>query len=183
MSAVEVRPLAPADAERCDAIVLGLPYHFGMEGGRRECAAAVRRDPGLVALEGGEVVGFLTYVSRFDEAAEITWMAVRADRRRHGIGHALIDRLAERLASEGRRVLLVLTVSPSDPGPEPEDGYQATRAFYRSAGFVLGRDLPREWDGDTAVVLVKALGSPVGPRLKRTASPAPPSPGPADTGR
>jgi hypothetical protein len=27
--------------------------------------------------------------------------------------------------------LLVLTVSPSDPGDEPDDGYQSTRAFYR----------------------------------------------------
>jgi ribosomal protein S18 acetylase RimI-like enzyme len=183
VNAVEIRPLTPADAGRCDAIVTGLPYHFGTEEGRRECAAAVRRDAGLVALEGGEVVGFLTYVRRFDEAAEITWMAVRADRRRHGIGHALIDRLAERLAAEERRVLLVLTVSPSDAGDEPDDGYQSTRAFYRSAGFVLGRDLPREWEGDTAVVLVKSLRPPVAPRLRRTASPAPPSPGPADTGR
>lgn len=91
------------------------------------------------------MVGFLTYVPRFDEAAEITWMAVRADRRRRGVGHALIDRLTEHLRAEGRRVLLVLTVSPSDPGTEPEDGYQSTRAFYRSAGFVLGRDLTGEW--------------------------------------
>jgi hypothetical protein len=71
----------------------------------------------------------------------------------------LIDRLSERLTTEGRRILLVLTVSPSDPGDEPEDGYQSTRAFYRSTGFVLGRDLQKEWDSDTAVVLVKSLGA------------------------
>jgi len=158
VSAVEVRPLGADDAAACDAIIAGLPYHFGIEQGRRDCAAAVRRDPGLVAIEGGEIVGFLTYVARFDEAAEITWMAVRADRRRGGIGHALIDRLTAELAAAGRRILLVLTVSPSDPGPEPDDGYQSTRAFYRSVGFVLGRDLRNEWDGgDTAVVLVKSL--------------------------
>lgn len=158
MSGTEIRSLAPEDADACDAIVAGLPYHFGQEQGRRDCAAAVRRDPGLVAVEGGEVVGFLTYVLRFDEAAEITWMAVRADRRRRGIGHELIDRLTDELEAAGRRMLLVLTVSPSDPGPEPDDGYQSTRAFYRSAGFVLGRDLPREWDGgDTAVLLVRSL--------------------------
>ena len=106
-------------------------------------------------------MGFLTYVTRFDEAAEITWMAVRAERRRGGIGHALIDRLTAELLAMGRRTVIVLTVSPSDPGPEPDDGYQATRAFYRSAGFVLARDLPREWDGgDTAVLLVRSLGEP-----------------------
>jgi ribosomal protein S18 acetylase RimI-like enzyme len=158
VSPTEVRSLEPDDAAACDAIVAGLPYHFGQEQGRRDCADAVRRDAGLVAVEGSEVAGFLTYVHRFDEAAEITWMAVRAERRRQGIGHALIDRLAEELEAAGRRTLLVLTVSPSDPGPEPDDGYQSTRAFYRSAGFVLARDLPREWDGgDTAVLLVRNL--------------------------
>jgi ribosomal protein S18 acetylase RimI-like enzyme len=158
VSATEIRALAPDDAAACDAIVAGLPYHFGQEQGRRDCAVAVRRDPGLVAVEGSEVAGFLTYVHRFDEAAEITWMAVRADRRRRGIGHALIERLTEDLEAAGRRIVLVLTVSPSDPGPEPDDGYQSTRAFYRSAGFVLARDLPREWDGgDTAVLLVRTL--------------------------
>jgi ribosomal protein S18 acetylase RimI-like enzyme len=181
VSAVEVRPLTSADAEACDAIVAGLPYHFGNEEGRRACATAVRRAAGLVAVEEGDVVGFLTYEERFDEAAEITWMAVRADRRRRGVGHALVDRLAERLRAEGRRLLLVLTVSPSDPGTEPDDGYQSTRAFYRSAGFVLGRDLPREWGSDTAVVLVKSLREPEA--VTRTASPVRPRPAPRDTGR
>jgi hypothetical protein len=75
VSAVEVRRLGSDDAPACDAIIAGLPYHFGIEQGRRDCAAAVRREPGLVAVEAGEIVGFLTYVTRFDEAAEITWMA------------------------------------------------------------------------------------------------------------
>jgi ribosomal protein S18 acetylase RimI-like enzyme len=159
MTDVRIRALRPEDADACDRIVLGLPYHFANEDGRRECAAAVRRDAGLVAEEGGEVVGFLTYVRRFDEAAEITWMAVRADRRRRGIGRAMIDRLVEQLIAEGRRILLVLTVSPSDPGSEPDDGYGSTRAFYRSTGFVLGRDLRGEWDADTAVVMVRTLAT------------------------
>ena len=157
MTGVDVRPLEAADADACDAIVLGLPYHFGHEGGRADCAAAVRREAGLVAVEGSHVVGFLTFVPRFDEAAEITWMAVRADRRRRGIGHALIASLEQLLVSEGRRTIVVLTVSPSDPDPEPPDGYQSTRAFYRSVGFVLARELPKEWESDPAVLLVRFL--------------------------
>ena len=157
MVGVLIRPLASADADACDRIIASLPYHFAVEEGRRNCADAVRRDAGLVAVEGDEVLGFLTYVTRFDEAAEITWMAVRNDRRRRGIGHALIADLTERLRASGARILVVLTVSPSDPGPEPDDGYQSTRAFYRSTGFVLARDLRNEWDGDIAVVLVKPL--------------------------
>jgi ribosomal protein S18 acetylase RimI-like enzyme len=159
---VHIRPLRAADAERCDQIIAGLPYHFGQEAGRQECADAVRRQPGLAAMLDDTLVGFLTLQRHFDHAAEITWMAVHASHRHHGIGRALIDRLCEDLVAEGRRLLLVLTVSPSDPGWEPPDGYQATRAFYQAMGFVLARDLPDLWPEDTAVLLVKPLaGFPV----------------------
>jgi GNAT superfamily N-acetyltransferase len=110
MTEVGIGALGPEAADACDRIVESLPCHFAHEQGRRDCAVAVRRDPGLVAEQDGPVVGFLTYVCRFDEAAEITWMAVRADRRRRGIGHALIHRIAEQLTAEGRRILMVLVV-------------------------------------------------------------------------
>ena len=154
---VEVRALRPADAEACDAIVASLPYHFGQEDGRADCARAVRTQPGLVAVVDGAVVGFLTVERHFDQAAEISWMAVQAGHRHRGLGRALMERLCRDLATEGRQVLLVLTVSPSDPGDEPPDGYQATRAFYRSVGFTLARDLPGLWPNDTAVLLVRSL--------------------------
>jgi ribosomal protein S18 acetylase RimI-like enzyme len=153
----EVRPLRAEDAEACDRIVAGLPYHFGNAAGRRACAIAVRSQPGLAAVVDGAVAGFLTVQRHFEQAAEITWMAVDARHRRRGIGRALVERLCEDLAAEGRRLLLVLTVSPSDAGWEPPDGYQATRAFYRAMGFVLARDLPDLWEADTAVLLVRPL--------------------------
>ena len=62
---IEVRDLDPADAVSCHEIVLGLPYHFGIEAGREECARAVRNKPGLVATEGETVIGFLTYAYRY----------------------------------------------------------------------------------------------------------------------
>jgi GNAT superfamily N-acetyltransferase len=70
-----------------------------------------------------------------DDTAELTWMAVRADRRRIGVGSRLIDALVDRLRPDGRRILTVLTVSPMEPGEEPPDGYQTTRAFYLKNGF------------------------------------------------
>jgi GNAT superfamily N-acetyltransferase len=159
VSGIGIRPLSGGDADACDAIVRGLPYHFGMEEGRIACARAVREQEGLVATEGDEVVGFLTWEPRFDEAAEITWMAIRQDRRRRGIGAMLLNRLGQDLARTGRRTLAVLTLSENDPDPtpEPDDGYQTTRAFYRANGFVPVRDLPREWDENLALLLVKHL--------------------------
>jgi ribosomal protein S18 acetylase RimI-like enzyme len=154
---VAVRQLAVSDGEACDAIVATLPYHFGNEEGRRECAGAVRSQRGLVAEDNGEVVGFVTLEPRFDASAEITWMAVRADRRRMGVGRALLDRVATDIRSEGRQFLLALTVSPSDGADEIPDGYQATRAFYEANGFILARDFPGYWESDTPVLMVRRL--------------------------
>jgi GNAT superfamily N-acetyltransferase len=155
--AVAIRQLVVRDAHACDGIVATLPYHFGDEDGRRECAAAVRSQRGLVAQDGGEVVAFLTLEPRFDECVEVTWMAVRADRRRQGIGRALLDRAATDARRSDRRFLLVLTVSPSDGPDEIPDGYQATRAFYEANGFILTRDFPGYWESDTPVLMVRPL--------------------------
>lgn len=154
---VAIRQLVVSDAEACDAIVASLPYHFGDEEGRRECAAAIRAQRGLVAQDGGEVVGFLTLEPRFDDCLEVTWMAVRADRRRQGIGRALLDRVASDARGEGRKFLLVLTVSPSDGADEIPDGYQATRAFYEANGFILARDFPGYWKSDTPVLMLRPV--------------------------
>jgi ribosomal protein S18 acetylase RimI-like enzyme len=159
VNGLSIRALAPDDAEACDAIILSLPYHFGSEPGRVMCAAAVRSQWGLVAVEGDRVVGFCTVVRHYDESAEITWLAVHADRRRHGVGASLIETLAGMLAAERRRLLFALTVSASDGPDEIENGYDATRAFYRSTGFLETRDLPGLFgeDGDTPVLMVRPV--------------------------
>ena len=154
---VVVRSLAATDAEACDAIVASLPYHFADEQGRHDCAAAVRSQRGLVATDSSDVVGFLTWEPRFDDCAEVTWMAVHADRRRVGVGSMLLDRLAADTSAAGRHFLILLTVSPSDGPDEIPDGYQATRAFYEANGFVLARDLAGYWESDTPVLMVRAL--------------------------
>ena len=100
--------------------------------------AAVRTQRGLVALRGGEVMGFLTWEPRHEEAVEITWMAVDRNVRGRGIGTRLVETLAAERRAAGCRLLLVLTVSPNDDEPDPRDGgYEATRSFYRSVGFTL----------------------------------------------
>ncbi|MGH3012422.1 MAG: GNAT family N-acetyltransferase [Gaiellaceae bacterium] len=152
-----IRPLALDDAEACDAVVLTLPYHFGDESGRAECARAVRTQNGLVALEEGGVIGFLTLERHDPRSAEITWMAVRADRRRHGIGRRLIERALDDLSHDGVELLSVLTVADSEPDDRETDNYADTRAFYRSLGFVALRELALEsWD-ERAVILARPV--------------------------
>jgi GNAT superfamily N-acetyltransferase len=145
------------DAPGCDAIVGGLTYHFADDQGRRMCAEAVRTQEGFAAIERDRVVGFVTFVPRFEEAAEITWMAVEAERRREGIGRLLMESLVDHLHAAGKRLLILLTVSPHGDEDSPPDGYAATRAFYLAMGFSLARNLPREWSDDLAVLMVRTI--------------------------
>ncbi len=126
-------------------------------GGRAECARAVRAQEGLVAVEDGEVVGFLTLRRHSSKSAEITWMAVLSARRGQGIGRRLVDRAASDLAREGVELLCALTLAESEPEEREADNYADTRAFYRAIGFVSLRELQLEdWD-QRAVLLVRRL--------------------------
>jgi GNAT superfamily N-acetyltransferase len=133
---VAIRPLTAADGPACDEVVDSLPYHFGNPDGRRECAEAVRSSAGLVAVRGGQVVGFLTVAHHFEAVSEVTWMAVHARHRGQGIGRALIHRLSGQLRDAGKR------------------------AFYRSVGFLPARELPDLWPGDKALLLAMPLDGP-----------------------
>jgi ribosomal protein S18 acetylase RimI-like enzyme len=152
-----IRALSPADAEACDGIVLTLPYHFAHEGGRAECAHAVRTQPGVVAVQEGEVVGFLTLQRHDPKSAEITWMAVRADRRRHGHGRALIEHAVGDLVRDGVQLLCVLTMAESEPEDPRHGQLRRDPPFYRAVGFVPLRELALEgWD-DQAVILARTV--------------------------
>jgi ribosomal protein S18 acetylase RimI-like enzyme len=162
---LEIRALTPADAEACDAVLRSLPYHFGDPGGQEECARAVRACDGLVALRDGEIVGFLTIEPHFETTSEITWMAVHAGHRGQRIGHRMIERLVSDLRAAGQRFLFVATLSDLRPEPGVKDGYNRTRAFYRSAGFTPALNMPDMWPGNPAMYFVMYLGQtgPVGP--------------------
>jgi N-acetylglutamate synthase-like GNAT family acetyltransferase len=133
-----IRPLDPADAPTCDAIIASLPDWFGLQEGIDECAEAVRTQPGLVCERAGRVVGFLTVVRPSEVTAEISWLAVHADDRGSGAGTKLVEGLAADLGGTAVRLLLVKTLSDrEDPGPE----YAATRAFYLARGFQPAAEL------------------------------------------
>ena len=129
-----IRPLDPeTDAAACDAIVASLPEWFGLDVGIRQCASAVRSQPGLVAEVDGAVAGFLTLARPYPGTPEISWLAVHARHRRRGLGRALIVALNDQLRTRGDRLVLVKTLSDrTDPGPE----YAETRAFYLAMGFL-----------------------------------------------
>ena len=154
---IELRPLQPADAAGCEAVMASLPDWFGDEDGLADCAKAVRGGEGWVAVDGGDVVGFLTLERPYPRSADITWLAVRADRR-GGIGSALVERACAELAAGGCDLVVALTVSVNDPTEVGETPYAETRAFWAHAGFAPARDFPGYWEGDLPVLQVRALG-------------------------
>jgi len=155
---VDIRLLGRGDAPACDAVVASLPYHFGLESGREECAEAVRRQDGLAAVSGAGLIGFLTWRPWYRSSREITWMAVHAGSRGAGAGRAMLDRLAADSAGHAR-YLVVTTLSEATPEPGVADGYARTRRFYERNGFEPVWD-PEGWwdDANQAVVMVRHLG-------------------------
>lgn len=154
-----IRPLSRDDADRCEAIIRGLPAWFGLEEGIVEARGYLDTQKGFVAEEGGEVIGFLTYAAAFRESAEITWMAVATGAHRRGVGRALTEALVSNARAEGRELLLVKTLAESHPSPE----YAATRAFYRSMGFLPLDVLPDLWGpANPCLLMVRPLGASTG---------------------
>lgn len=154
-----IRPLTRDDADRCEAIIRGLPDWFGLEEGIAEARGYLESHDGFLAEEDGEVLGFLTYASKLAESAEITWMAVAGGVHRRGIGRALTEALVSRAGADGRELLLVKTLAGTHPSPE----YAATRAFYRSMGFLPLVVLPDLWGPvNPCLLMVRPLGASAG---------------------
>ena len=155
---VLVRLLAVADADACDAIVLGHPDFFGHEGGRADCARAVRSQAGWVAEDAGRVVGFATWAERTTATAEITWMAVARDRRHQGIGTAIVEALVADLRERGFALALAMTSAGGKQPHAGPDTYAPTRRFWRARGFLplIEMDI---WDTNVALLQVRPLMS------------------------
>lgn len=137
-------------APACEAIGRSLPAWFGIEEGLRAIRDAATNGPGLVALDGQRVVGFLTLERHFAEAWEISWMAVDPAWHRRGIGRRLVDASIVQTRLAGGRVLTVKTLADSHPSPE----YALTREFYRAMGFLRLEVFPDLWDPANPALLM-----------------------------
>ncbi|HEV2088944.1 MAG TPA: GNAT family N-acetyltransferase, partial [Cryptosporangiaceae bacterium] len=149
---VLVRPLREQDLEGCLHVVASLPQFFGVEDdGFRRIAKELDQQGGMVAAgPGGDIVGFLTWKRFGDGVAEITWMAVHANLRHHGVGTALLRRVEELLAAQGCRHVSLLTSAASDT-------YEPTRRFWVARGYATVLQLDGLWDADVASVYTKQL--------------------------
>ena len=102
----------------------------------------------IVARERDVLAGFAIMRYR-DEQAHLLLMAVRADRRRRGIGSALLDWLEVTVRTAGIATIRV----------EARESNAAARAFYASHGYQRIECLRGYYEGrDDAVVLRKTVG-------------------------
>ena len=141
--------VAARDAAATDRILRSLPTWFGIADALR---ASVQRtsiaEASFVARVDGQVVGVALVERASPETAELSLIAVHADHRGGGIGRALVDAAATWAGFAGASLLEVHTVGPSFE----DDGYAATRASYRSCGFLPVREIDGlDWDGPTLV--------------------------------
>lgn len=138
----------------CRAVLDTLPTWFGMPDANQEYFEKAERGASYVAYIGNEPVGLLLPVRHSDSSAEIGLLAVAADHRRAGVGRALVVAAERDLAADGVKFLQVKTLSAR----RLDDGYEETRAFYRSAGFVHLEEHPLLWnESNPALQLIKAL--------------------------
>jgi predicted acetyltransferase/N-acetylglutamate synthase-like GNAT family acetyltransferase len=125
----QVRTATDADVPAVLGIARGLLGWFTPRGVQM-IGIDLRTHAALAAVEGGQVVGFLTYFT-YEAIGRIGWMGVRRDRHRRGIGRRLVEAFECRMRDLGVEKVEVYTLGD---GVEYEP-YERTRAFYRSIGF------------------------------------------------
>lgn len=152
-----VRAATPQDADRCVAIVDGLPDFF-TDDVPDKVRVDLRDHGGWVIDDAGDVLGFVIAERRGTRAAEILWAAVAADRRGAGLGARLVDHVLDELSADGVQIVEVKTLDAS----EDYAPYDATRAFWLARGFVqldTIDPLPDWPPGNPAAILAVALAA------------------------
>lgn len=119
------------DIAECLSIMKELPDYFNEKGLKlfqEDCI----EDKLVIIKPEDEIIGFAALKKKYLQVYEISWMAVKKEFQRKGIGTRLISE-CERISKEaGKKVLMVKTLAETiDYKP-----YSKTRAFYEKNGFI-----------------------------------------------
>ena len=149
MSVVEVHD--PVERSRiCDGVLGDLSDWFGFE----DVNAAYVRDVAELPTFAIGDDAFLALKVHNPRAAELYVIGVRRDRHRQGLGTALLDSAEAYLRARDVEYLQVKTLGPS----YPDEGYERTRRFYETRGFVPLEEIHGLWDTDNpCLLMVKRL--------------------------
>jgi len=138
----------------CEALIAALPGWFGIPESNARFLRDLPAKPSWVALLGTLLVGAVTMERHSPCSFEISFLAVRPEHHRRGIGRALVRHVEAEARAEGGRFLHVKTLGPSHPDP----GYARTRAFYEALGFHPLFESATVWGaGNPALISVKTI--------------------------
>jgi GNAT superfamily N-acetyltransferase len=118
-------------SEPCMDIARGLRTHFDDGAMEKMPVDLKEHDLYIAEDDDGQVMGFLTVLRRSADVGDVSWMGVRNDQWRRGIGTALLEKAAADLTSDGTSILMVHTLSDI----VEYEPYETTRAFYDAMGF------------------------------------------------
>lgn len=174
-----IEPSGPVP-DAVQRILRSLPEWFGIDEANAAYIEAARKLPSYVARipspspnEGAsdrrtdgapsgtpsdddtEIVGVCLVEQHSEHSSEIHLLAVEREHRGMGIGRALMERVEQDLARQGKEFLQVKTLGASHPSPE----YAATRYFYEALGYRALQELPADelWPGNPCLIMIKAL--------------------------
>ena len=135
-------------------IAKSLPEYFN-DVGLKEIKKDMRKHILFGAYLDEKLVGFATFRIWNSDTIEISWLAVREEYQRQGVGSALIEKTLSKL-SKKYKVCEVKTFSDKDEY-EP---YIKTRAFYKKMGFIPIETINQypEWRDNPCQIFVKFLG-------------------------
>ena len=134
-------------------ILEDLPEWFGIPEAREEYIRESGQMPFFAAVEGEDVLGFMSLKTNNAFTCEIFITGVKKRAHRCGAGRALFAAFEAYARERGFRLVQVKTVAP---GHYAE--YDATVAFYRKVGFLPLEVFPTLWDeSNPCLILVKPL--------------------------
>ena len=148
MSVVELQD-PTARSRLCESVLRDLPDWFGIE----EATAAYVRDIAELPTFAIGDDAFLAVKIHMPTAAEVYVMGVRPTHHREGLGTRLLTAAEDYLRERGIEYLQVKTLGPS----LPDEGYERTRRFYETRGFVPLEEIHGLWEDNPCLLLVKRL--------------------------
>lgn len=116
--------------------------------------AGLEKHSTLVGLLDDEMVGFLIYMVRDSQTAEILWMGIKEEYHGLGLGGMMLETLEQLLGRKGVTRLIASTLSYT----VEYKPFEKVRAFYYQKGFKsLGIQNDYYEDGVDRLVLLKRI--------------------------